>query len=93
MISTDTLDVIECRLEDEKELHLTDDSSDYVLSVANQHILVKRTLLGREVIKHPKTVRLDDSSVLCQVNDKWIYVMDFEGDKVLAQYRVEENSY
>lgn len=62
-------------------------STIYHLNLNNQHKLIRKTLVESKLNQNPK-LKLIDSRLICQLNNNWIYLIDLEKNKIIAQYEI-----
>jgi len=63
------------------------DSTRYQLDLNNQHILIRKTL-GESKLNQNAKLKLIDSCLICQLNNNWIYLIDLEKNRIIAQYEI-----
>ncbi len=68
------------------KIKITNNSEICQIDLNKQHGLIRKTIKESKIKSNPKLKIIDDC-LICQLNDKWIYLIELNKNKVIAQYR------
>jgi len=75
------------KLTDEQEITINSDSLVCSVNLPPQHGLFKKTIIESKFNNKPN-LALVDNCLVAELNTKWIYLIDINKDKIIAQYRI-----
>jgi len=74
-------------LDEDEKMRIENNSEIFQIDLKDQHGLVRLTIKESEVNSNPKLKRVENC-LISQINNNWIYLIELEKKKVIAQYRI-----